>query len=108
MLDFLVVCNVPMTFQWQLPTSEQQDLGSTGCLCGEAEYESQRLTKAKKKMFGNEPDDLTLKGGKRCRTMTVLQEADSPHGHSRWIILVGTFTESPSSPSTRSLPLLAN
>jgi hypothetical protein len=30
MLIFLVVCNVPMTFQRQLPTSGQQNLGGTG------------------------------------------------------------------------------
>jgi hypothetical protein len=31
--------------------------------------------KAKKKMFGNERGQRTLKGSERCRTMTALQEA---------------------------------
>jgi hypothetical protein len=42
---------------------------------GETEYECQRLTQAKKKCFGNELGDRTLKRSKRCRTATVLQKA---------------------------------
>jgi hypothetical protein len=57
-------------------------------------------------MFGNEPGDRTLKGKKRCRSMTVLQEADSPHGHSQVIILVGTLTKSTSQPKY-SFPAIA-
>jgi len=64
-----------MTFEWQLPTSGQQDLDSTADYAGEAEYQSQQLPKAKKKMFGNEPGDRTLKGSKLYRTMTVLRVA---------------------------------
>jgi len=41
---------------------------------GEAECECQGLRKAKEKVFGNEAGDRTLKGSKRCRTMTALQE----------------------------------
>jgi hypothetical protein len=70
MVNFLVVCNLPMTFQRQLPRSGQQNLGGTDDYAGEAVYERQRLTKAKKKMFGKETGDRTLKGVRRCRTMT--------------------------------------
>jgi hypothetical protein len=85
MLNFLVVCNVPMTFERQLPTSGQQNLGGTTLIRRrEAEYKCQRLTKAEKKMFCNASSDRTLKGSQRCRTISVLQQA----GAGRIFLLV--------------------
>ena len=63
---------------------------------GKVVYECQRLTKAKKKMFGNEPGHRTLKGSKRRRTMTALKKLAEPV-FSSWspkvITLVGELNQ---------------
>ena len=51
---------------------------------GKVVYECQRLTKAKKKMFGNEPGHRTLKGSKRLSDNDCAQEA----GGTRILLLV--------------------